>query len=196
MLAALSGMPISMGGWGLRAARCEPLAGSGWSCTARYLRDTRQATNASFLSSQPPGWEPIWRPLDTVVARFQVRADMASLDLAALKPVAWHDGQTITALQQIVPAFVAISVGDPKPVHLDIPGAVPAVASAPPASVHVSERLVGLEGPLRSLGLIPIEMSGHMAWKSVEIRIDAAEDATLNHSRVMASATGVLYAKN
>lgn len=197
LLGALAGLPRAIGGWGLRSARCEPAAAGGWVCSADYARDRRGATNASFLAARPAGWQTAWRPLDNAMASFHLAAVATTLDVPHMQTRSWHESRTITALQQIVPAFGGITVGDPVPLRIEPPrdrtGApLPRPASAP----SITEQAIALEGPLRSFGLMPAELSGQVSWKAIELHIDPAAEASLNRSRFMAAATGVLYATN
>ncbi|GAA4322975.1 type 4b pilus protein PilO2 [Pigmentiphaga soli] len=196
LLAALAALPPSVAGWGLRSVACEPAAGGGWVCGAAYRRVRHGATSAGFLAAAPEGWRTSWRPLDDATASFRVDAQAPALDPAALETLAWHEARTMSALQRMLPAFAAIAVGQAVPVRI-APPRDPAGTPLPAAAGGgISEQSIALEGPLRSFGLIPEATAGHVAWKSVELRVDAAAPSSLNRSRLMAAATGVLYAKN
>lgn len=193
---ALRQMPASVGGWGLRGAVCEPLQAGGWLCQASYMRDSRIATNASFLAKRPAAWQESWQPLEGVTASFEVDAPHHTLDLATLAPLAQQDEQVVSALQQALPAFVRIALAPPSEVRIPAPLDQAGIAlQAPAGTPEIRERAIALEGPMRSLALLPAAMHGHVAWKRVELRRDDTASAGLNQSRLMAIAQGVLYAK-
>lgn len=196
VLDALQGLPHNLGGWGLRSARCEPQVASGWRCSASYLRDSRLATNASFIAARPAHWSENWRPLDAVVASFELEGLARPLDIGALPRLAEQDEYTLTELQQILPAFTGMSLGEVSSLRADVPVDASGMSMKPAADMPVvGERTIGLEGPLRSLALLPPSLSGHVAWRRIELRLDDDAQAGLNRSRLMASAQGVLYAK-
>ena len=196
VLTALGGLPSNLGGWGLRSARCEPLLPSGWRCSVNYLRDSRLATNASFVAARPASWMENWRPLDAVIASFDAAGVALSLDIEALQSVADQDERTLSELQKILPAFTSLSVGDVSTVRSDVPLDELGRAIRPVADIPtIGERAINLDGPLRSLALLPQSLSGHVAWRRIELRLDDTAQTGLNRSRLMASAQGVLYAK-
>lgn len=197
VLDALADLPGDIGGWVLRSAQCKPAETKGWSCAVRYDRHSRLATNASFLGARPAQWSEIWQPLDSVTAVFSVPREFGKLDIAGLHTAERHESQTITALQQIRPALSAVAWNEPSSVRIDPPRDAAGVQIPVPLSVsRIEEHAITIEGPLRSLGLIPEELSGQITWKSVSLVIDENAEPTLNRSRLMAGMSGAVYARN
>ena len=197
VLDALADLPAELGGWGLSSAQCSRGMAQGWACRARYDRVHRLATNASFLAARPSGWSEAWQPMDAVVARFAVADDGRVLEPSRLKSRAEHDGQTVTALQQVLPLMSGATLGEMVPVRLEPPRDEYGTAiSAPPSMPAVSERPVALGGPLRSMFLVPGLLANQVEWRAVSLTVDAAAELSLNRSRLMAGMSGVLYARD
>jgi hypothetical protein len=195
VLAAIVGLPMDIGGWQLRGAQCQPQAFAGWQCGAHYQRQRRSATNATFLASRPSGWTERWHPLDGVTASFVLSDGAEPLAIDRLLPLSAHDAGTFSQLQSVLPAFASIAVGEPAPLRIEPPVdgfgvPMPALPGLP--SVH--ERSLSLDGPLRSLALVPASLSGQVAWRLLDARLHEAAEPALNRSRWMASLQGTLYA--
>jgi len=188
-------LPVEIGGWRLASAQCKRDAVRGWSCWAKYGRIHRLATNASFLASRPKGWSEAWQPMDGVVARFDVSVTGRPLDVSRLKTSAEHESETISSLQRLLPLLSAASLGEAAPVRVEAPrderGVPLPVPSSLPALV---ERTVTLEGPLRSMFLLPGTLAGQVEWRSVALSVDPSVEPALNRSQLMAGISGVLYA--
>ncbi|MEK7945568.1 hypothetical protein WKR98_12490 [Pigmentiphaga sp. YJ18] len=197
VLDALAELPAELGGWGLSSAQCTRGTEPGWACRARYDRVHRLATNASFLAARPSGWSETWQPLDTVVARFAVAGGGQALEPSRLRSRSEHDDKTITALQQVLPLMSGATLGETVPVRLEPPRDEYGVAlAAPPSMPAISERPLALEGPLRSMFLIPGLLANQIEWRAVSLNVDAAAELSLNRSRLMAGMSGVLYARD
>jgi len=197
VLDALAELPAELGGWGLSSAQCSRGMEREWTCRARYDRVQRLATNASFLAARPSGWSEAWQPMDAVVARFAVADGGQALEPSRLRSRAEHDGKTITALQQVLPLMSGAMLGETVPVRLEPPrDEYGAVISAPPSMPAVSERPLALEGPLRSMFLVPGLLANQVEWRAVSLTVDAAAELSLNRSRLMAGMSGVLYARD
>lgn len=195
VLNALADLPAEVGGWRLVGAQCKRGTGPAWACQARYGRLHRLATNASFLAARPAGWREAWQPLDAVVAHFPAAGGGQPLDPARLVSRAEHDDKTVTALQRILPLMSGITLGDAAPARLEPPrdehgAAIP----LPPSMSVILERPLALEGPLRSLFLVPGLLAGQVEWRAVSLTVEAAAEPSLNRSRLMAGLSGVLYA--
>lgn len=197
VLDALAELPAELGGWGLSSAQCSRGMEREWTCRARYDRVQRLATNASFLAARPSGWSETWQPMDAVVARFTVADGGQALEPSRLRSRTEHDGKTITALQQVLPLMSGATLGETVPVRLEPPrDEYGAVISAPPSMPAVSERPLALEGPLRSMFLVPGLLANQVEWRAVSLTVDAAAELSLNRSRLMAGMSGVLYARD
>ncbi|RZS86522.1 type 4b pilus protein PilO2 [Pigmentiphaga kullae] len=197
VLDALADLPAEVGGWRLSSAQCSRGTEQGWTCRARYDRRHRLATNASFLGARPSGWSETWQPMDAVVARFAVADGAQPLEPSRLMSRAEHDGKTITALQQVLPLMSGATLGETVPVRLEPPrDEYGAAMAAPPSMPAVSERPLVLEGPLRSMFLIPGLLANQVEWRAVSLTVDAAAELSLNRSRLMAGMSGVLYARD
>jgi len=195
VLNALADLPAEVGGWRLAAAQCKRGTGPGWACQARYGRFHRLATNASFLAARPAGWRETWQPLDAVVAHFPAAGDGRALDPARLISRAEHDDKTVTALQQVLPLMSAITLGDVAPARLEPPRDEHGIVIPPPPSMPaIVERPLALEGPLRSLFLVPGLLADQVEWRAVSLTVETAAEPSLNRSRLMAGLSGVLYA--
>ncbi|OVZ54354.1 hypothetical protein CDO44_26805 [Pigmentiphaga sp. NML080357] len=195
LLSQLADLPAEVGGWRLASAQCKRVSQAGWSCLAKYDRVHRLATNASFLAARPRGWSETWQPMDAVVARFAVARDGHPLDMSRLKTSVEHENETITSLQRILPLLSAATLGEPSPVRLEAPRDEHGLAIPPPASMPVIlERPLTLEGPLRSMFLLPGTLASQVEWRSVFLTVDPAAEPSLNRSRLMAGISGVLYA--
>lgn len=195
VLAAVVGLPMDIGGWQLRGAQCQPQADAGWQCGAHYQRQRRSATNATFLAARPSGWSERWHPLDGVTASFVLSDGGQPLAIDRLQPLATHDAGTFSHLQSVLPAFASIAIGEPAPLRIEPPVdgfGVPMPALPGMPSVH--ERSLSLDGPLRSLALVPASLSGQVAWRLLDARLHETAEPALNRSRWMASLQGTLYA--
>ena len=195
VLAAVADLPMDIGGWQLRGAQCQPHADAGWQCGAQYQRQRRNATNATFLAARPSGWTESWHPLDGVTASFVLSDGAEPLAIDRLQPLSTHDTGTFSHLQTVLPAFAAIAIGEPAPLRIEPPVdgfGVPMPALPGMPTVH--ERSLTLDGPLRSLALVPASLSGQVAWRLLDARLHETAEPALNRSRWMASLQGTLYA--
>ncbi|WP_338618121.1 type 4b pilus protein PilO2 [Pigmentiphaga sp. CHJ604] len=197
VLDALAELPAELGGWKLSSAQCTRDAGPGWTCRAGYGRGHRLATNASFLAARPPGWKETWQPMDAVVAHFSIAGGGQALEPSRLRSQEEHDDQTVTALQQVMPLLSGITLGDAAPARLEPPrDEYGAVIPAPPSMPAIFERPLALEGPLRSLFLMPELLAGQVEWRSASLTVAPDAELSLNRSRLMAGISGVLYARD
>ncbi|VCU69076.1 hypothetical protein PIGHUM_01136 [Pigmentiphaga humi] len=195
LLAGLAELPAGIGGWRLASASCKRAAAQDWSCAARYDRQARQATNASFLEARPAGWQETWQPMDAVVAHFSLDAGGGPLDPAALRDRTWQDGHALSAVQRILPLLSGAAVGEFAPLRIQAPHDEQGRELERPAGMPaLFERALRLEGPLRSLLAVPEELDGQIEWRQVSLTIDDGAAPSLNRSRIMAGISGVLYA--
>ncbi|WP_420227469.1 hypothetical protein [Pigmentiphaga litoralis] len=195
VLAAIVALPMDLGGWQLRGAQCQPHTAVGWQCGAHYQRQRRSATNATFLAARPQGWTESWHPLDGVTASFALADGAEPLAIDRLQPLSTHDANTFSQLQSVLPAFASIAIGEPTALRIEPPVdgfGVPMPALPGMPSVH--ERSLSLDGPLRSLALVPASLSGQVAWRLLDARLHETAEPALNRSRWMASLQGTLYA--
>lgn len=192
---AVGELPLQPAGWLLEGAQCEAVGGSGWHCAARYKRLNRLAGNEAFMALMPRAWQVDWTSLDEVTARFRLAAPAQGLD--GLMPASVPQERFFPdadALQRIRAAFGQVSVGPPQPVPIAAPRDASGVElPLPPEVTMPQQRLIELQGPLRSLALIGPSLTARIAWTKLALRIDPAAAVSLRSSVLLATLSGVSY---
>lgn len=217
--AALGRTPILWGGWMLESATCSAVPAQGaaargtsaaagtnssgasraWSCAARYLRPATGRVNRDMGEIALPGWSVQYQGLDTIVASWSVQQPAELFKFEALRSVAFHQVETVSRLQNVLPAFGTIgaikfsSVAFPPPKKPD-GTSYPIVASVP--QLQAGE--ISAKGPLRSVDAL-IDVGVEADW--TQLRIGFVPNAsgtamTLKSSSITAEVKGVIYAKN
>ena len=191
VLASLHRLPLDVRGWLLREARCQP--GQAWTCRATYARQGSGAANDDFAAAVPAGWGVHFRPLDTAEVSWTVAGDGASLATVMPPGAVRVERDLASVLQRARPAFNRITLGPAVAVEIPPPrDASGRVLSAPLMPPAMRQRLLALEGPLRSLALLA-DQPLVVAWSSLALRLAAGRSPGLAVSALTAELQGVLY---
>lgn len=192
---AIGELPVQPAGWLLEDAQCDAASGSGWHCAARYSRLNRLADNEGFMAIVPGAWQVNWTSLDEVTASFRLAAPEHGLDPMALASTSrLRFLPDADALQRIRAAFGRVDVGPAQPVAIAVPrDAAGRQLPRPPDIALPQQRLIELQGPLRSLALIGPALTARIAWTRLSLRIDPAAAVSLRSSVLLATLSGVSY---
>lgn len=198
-------LPVFLDGWVLGVSSCtaaplEPAAKvRPWSCSASYDRvNSSSKYNRDMAQAFPKSWSVVFTPLRTMQVSWSLEQAVTPLVIANLKPTAYHNVETSSVFQSLLPAlasdmsfaFVPVTIAPP----LDAEGQpVP----PPPDGVASSLRqaVISLKSPLRSIDFIT-EKNIPADWASITISVGSGATPGLKSSALNAEITGVIYAKN
>ncbi|GAB1578535.1 hypothetical protein [Bordetella petrii] len=192
VLASLHRLPLGVQGWLLREAHCQP-GSQAWACRATYARQGVQAANDDFARAVPAGWGVHFRPLDTAEVSWTVVGDGATLATAVPPGAVRVERDLASVLQRARPAFNRLTLGPAVAVDIPPPRDPHGYPlAAPPMQPATRQRLLALEGPLRSLALLA-DQPLVVAWSSLALRLAAGRSPGLAVSALTAELQGVLY---
>lgn|GEM_PF-377186 len=191
----LGKLPLQPAGWLLDGAQCDATSRSGWHCTVRYKRLNRLADNEGFMALVPTAWQVRWTSLDEVTASFQLAGPAHGVDRAMLASVpARRFFPDADVLQRIRAAFGRVDVGPAQPVSIPAPRDASGIElPLPPGIALPQQRLIELQGPLRSLALIGPSLTSRIAWTKLTLRIDPAAAVSIRSSVLHATFSGTSY---
>jgi len=192
---AIGELPLQPAGWLLDGAQCDAANEGGWHCTVRYRRLNRLAGNEGLMALVPRVWQVDWTSLDEITASFRLAAPGHGSDRIA--PASMSGRRFFPdadALQRIRAAFGRVDVGPAQPVSIAAPKDDSGLdLSRPPDIVLPQQRLIELQGPLRSFVLIGPSLTTRIAWTRLSLRIDPAAATSLRSSVLLATLSGVSY---
>lgn len=200
---ALGALPVIWDGWLLRVAKCtaaplgSPAAVRPWTCSATYGRSNSASKyNRDMAPAIPKGWSVVFTPLQTMQVSWSLEQAIAPLVIAELKPPSFHNIETSSVFQSLLPAlgtdmsfsFVPVTI----PVPLDAEG-----LALPPDKLASSlrEAVINISAPLRSIDVIA-ERNIPADWTSIGISVGQGLTPNLKASAIAAEITGIIYAKN
>ncbi|MGE4334646.1 MAG: hypothetical protein AB7E55_01555 [Pigmentiphaga sp.] len=186
-------VPLTPAGWHLNEVRCD-WRGVAWRCRASYQRRQRLARQIGLMSSVPASWSLSWLGLDQVEGRWDLFAVGRQPEWPDL---AWRGDRWIPDADRLLGmsgAWQSIDVGRRQPINIGSPP-VPGTPAMPrPQDLPaLALRELTLLGPLRSLGLIPAEMTRRIAWQSVELRYLPDQPPALDRSALMMTLRGLAH---
>ncbi|MFT0532475.1 hypothetical protein ACMHYJ_06510 [Castellaniella hirudinis] len=194
LLRAVHAQPVRLAGWVLKSLHCQPGApADAWQCRSEYRRTDPRADNRGLLQAAPPGWRLDFPSLDQAQARWNLAvagqvADPETLPRARLVARDWA-----SALQAVLPAFTALRVHSPQPVPLVAPRDAEGQALPRPAGFpQLATRLVKVEGPLRSAGLLA-PLAQAVSWTKATVTHAPGTRPGLKTSRLVLHLEGALY---
>ncbi|WP_442880410.1 hypothetical protein [Achromobacter sp. ESBL13] len=195
LLRSVGMLPVQVQGWALRRAQCD--AGEGvWRCAAVYARAHRFATNQRLYARLPAGWQVSFKPLDEATLAWRVASEPVPLSALALPSGLHVDTKLVAALQRLQPAFASVSLASAVVLSLSnasVGGAQPSASQPQPV---VRRRALRLQGPLRSIGLVPAALTpalGAARWSRLVVDVQAQAKPTLVASTLVAELQGELY---
>lgn len=192
---AIGKLPLQPAGWLLDGAQCDAMSSADWHCVARYKRLNRLADNEGFMALVPAAWQVRWTSLDEVTASFALAGPAHGLDRAMPAPATprrfFPDADV---MQRIRAAFGRIDVGPAQPVSVPAPRDASGIDLPLSAGIVLpQQRLIELQGPLRSLALIGPSLTSRIAWTKLTLRIDPAAAVSLRSSVLHATLSGTSY---
>ncbi|MCK9511922.1 MAG: hypothetical protein M0R28_11915 [Pigmentiphaga sp.] len=190
---ALLQVPLAPAGWRLRDVRCD-WRDVAWRCRAAYQRGHRLARQAGLMSAVPAGWNVSWLGLDQAEGRWDLPA---AGRLPEWPDLAWRGDRWIPDADRLLGmsgAWQSIDVGRRQPISIG-PATAPGNAPTPPPRdlSPLALRELTLLGPLRSLGLLPADMTRRIAWQSVELRYLPDQPPALDRSALMMTLRGLAH---
>lgn len=204
LLRSVGELPVQVQGWALRRAQCDAQT-SGWNCVAVYVRAHPQATNLRLYARLPPGWQVSFKPMDEATLAWQIASPPVPLTALTL-PTALHvDTELVAILQGLRPAFSSMTLA--PAIALSLPALLSTPTSAPmPATAGVDatnaalasplpvlrRRALRLQGPLRSLALLPAAIAP-ARWSRLMVDVQPQHRPTLVASTLVAELQGDLY---
>lgn len=203
--AAVGALPTSVANWALATVECAKGIDA-WVCKATFDRTKRlklDPVSSGFYAQRPASWTVVSKSMDTIEASFRVPVNSKPLTLDAIQPLAWHELNTISALQRASRAFGQVTV-DPFRSALDptlagrmeAPRGPDGTAMAMPPGMHEPVvSTISLTGPMRSLDLGEIRRLD-VSWHSFTFNFGTrAAKPSLTASSITVAAQGNLYAK-
>lgn len=200
LLRSVGELPVQVQGWALRRAQCDAQA-SGWSCAAVYVRAHPQATNRRLHARLPAGWRVSFKPLDEATLAWHIASPPVPLARLMLPSALHVDTELVAILQRLRPAFSSMTLAPaivlplPAPMSAPMPDAVGAdtanVALTDPLPV-LRRRALRLQGPLRSLALLPAAIAP-ARWSRLVVDVQPQHRPTLVASTLVAELQGDLY---
>lgn len=197
LLRSVGLLPIQVQGWALRRAQCD--AGEGvWRCAAVYARAHRFATNQRLYARLPAGWQVSFKPLDEATLAWRVASEPIPLTALALPSGLHVDTELVAALQRLQPAFASVSLASAVALPLSLSNASVVGAQVSPSQTLpvLRRRALRLQGPLRSIGLIPTALTPALTparWSRLVVDVQAQAKPTLVASTLVAELQGDLY---
>lgn len=192
LLRSVGELPVQVEGWALRRAQCDAQA-NGWHCAAVYVRAHPQATNRRLHARLPAGWRVSFKPLDEATLTWRVESPPVPLTRLMLPSALHVDTELVALLQRLRPAFSSMTLA-------------PAIALPTPASANADtthdaltgplpvlrRRALRLQGPLRSLALLPAAIAP-ARWSRLVVDVQSQHRPTLAASTLVAELQGDLY---
>ena len=200
LLRSVGELPVQVQGWALRRAQCDAQA-SGWTCAAVYVRAHPQATNHRLHARLPEGWRVSFKPLDEATLAWHIASPPVPLARLMLPSALHVDTELVAILQRLRPAFSSMSLAPaiallpPEPMSEPMPGpAGEGTANATPVDPLpvLRRRALRLQGPLRSLALLPAAIAP-ARWSRLVLDVQPQHRPTLVASTLVAELQGDLY---
>ncbi len=200
LLRSVGELPVQVQGWALRRAQCDAQA-SGWNCAAVYARAHPQATNRRLHAGLPAGWRVSFKPLDEATLAWHIASPPVPLARLMLPSALHVDTEIVAILQRLRPAFSSVTLA--PAIALTLPGPMsepmPGPAGGDAADVTpldplpvLRRRTLRLQGPLRSLALLPAAIAP-ARWSRLVLDVQPQHRPTLVASTLVAELQGDLY---
>lgn len=196
LLRSVGELPVQVQGWALRRAQCDAQA-SGWNCAAVYVRAHPQATNRRLYARLPAGWRVSFKPLDEAALAWHIASPPVPLARLMLPSALHVDTELVAILQRLQPAFSSMTLA--PAIALSPPAPVPGRAGGDAADATLADplpvlrrRALRLQGPLRSLALLPAAIAP-ARWSRLVLDVQPQHRPTLVASTLVAELQGDLY---
>ncbi|AOY97497.1 hypothetical protein BKK79_36735 (plasmid) [Cupriavidus sp. USMAA2-4] len=188
------GLPVSVGGWGLKGGECKPVGPDRLQCDVRLERNFAAATNATFLAAAPEAWrstatfapdqKTVYASESVVLAGWTTVANV----LKAALPRADVPGQFLPILQTL-----AIVGTEPKLDALSPFALPPGVAEGDLKTIYREGKWT-VQMPLRTVPKLT-NFPTYASIRSIGIAVDRSPKATSAESFAIVTVTGSILTR-